>query len=73
MISAVLGAVIMSMSTVALLIAIRLGDNAIDNAGKYPLTRSEISTVLNIPGYTEDDISNLQLDIKTLTLPEVSE
>ncbi len=70
MISSVLGAVIMSMATVSLLIAIKLGDDSIHNAGKQPLTKDEIIMIRNVPGFTEDDISNLQLDVKALSLPD---
>ena len=41
MISALIGTVIMSAVTVAMLIAIRVTDNALNNVGKYPLTENE--------------------------------
>ena len=41
MISALIGTVIMSAVTVAMLIAIRITDNALNNVGKYPLTENE--------------------------------
>ena len=58
------------MATVSLLIAIRLGDKAIDNAGNYPLTKYELETVRNVTGVTQEDISNLQLDIQSLSVPD---
>ena len=60
-----LGAVIISMATVSLLIAIRIGDHAIKNAGSYPLTRYEKSSLLNA-GFTLEDIDDLELDVKSL-------
>jgi hypothetical protein len=42
MISSLLGVVIMSAATVAMLIAIRLSDETLNNVGKYPLTEKEI-------------------------------
>ena len=69
MISSVLGAVIISMSTVSLLIAIKLGDQAVKNAGKHPLTKEEIDIVIRIPGYSTEQLDSLQLDIRGLKLP----
>ena len=69
MISSVLGAVIISMATVSMLIAIQLRDKSIENAGNYPLSSEEINTVLNVPSYNSNDISNLQLDVRSLSPP----
>ena len=41
MISALLGAVIMSSATIAMLVAIDITSNSIEKAGKYPLTDEE--------------------------------
>ena len=41
MISALLGAIIMSSATIAMLVAINITDDSIQNAGKYPLTAEE--------------------------------
>ena len=41
MISALLGAIIMSSATIAMLVAINITDESIQNAGKYPLTAEE--------------------------------
>ena len=41
MISALIGSVIMSAVTVAMLIAIKVSDNALSTVGKYPLTKEE--------------------------------
>ncbi len=65
MLAASLGAVIISMATASLLLAIKIGDQAIKNAGNYPLTRYEKSSLLNA-GFTSDDLSNLELDVQSL-------
>ena len=65
MISSLLGSVIMSAVTVAMLIAINFTDKALINAGKYPLT-SEEKQILKIAGFNEIDIENLNQDIKSL-------
>ena len=41
MISALIGSVIMSAVTVAMLVAINITDKALSNVGKYPLTSEE--------------------------------
>ena len=41
MISSLLGAVIMSSATIAMLVAIDITSKSLDNAGKYPLTDQE--------------------------------
>ena len=65
MISALLGCVIMSMATVSLLIGIRLGEDAINNAGNYPLTNFEKNTIIKA-GYSNKDLILIQNDIKLL-------
>ena len=65
MISSLLGTVIMSAATVAMLIAISFTDKALINAVKYPLT-SEEKQILKIAGFNEIDIENLNQDIKSL-------
>ena len=70
MISSVLGSVIISMATVSLLLAIQLSEQALEKAGRYPLTSEEIKIVLNIPSYNSNDISDLQLDVQSLTPPK---
>ena len=68
MIGSILGAVIISMATVAMLFAIKIGDNAIKNSGNYPLTLDELNMIKNTPGYTPNDIDDIQLDIESLTI-----
>ena len=41
MISALIGSVIMSAVTVAMLIAVKYSDEALSKVGKYPLTKEE--------------------------------
>ena len=69
MISSLLGSVIMSAATVAMLIAINFTDKALINAGKYPLTSQE-KQILKTAGFTDVDIENLNQDIKSLNFDE---
>ena len=69
MISSLLGSVIMSAATVAMLIAINFTDKALINAGKYPLTSQE-KEILKTAGFTDVDIENLNQDIKSLNFDE---
>ena len=69
MIPSILGAVIISTATVAMLIAIDISDQSISKAGKHPLTPEEINRILKIPGFTSDDIINLQADLTSLSIP----
>ena len=69
MISALIGAVIMSAVTVALLIAVKVSDNAIKNVGKYPLTQQE-KDILKNARYNENDIQNLNDEIKIIPFNE---
>tara|TARA_Y100000991_G_scaffold202665_1_gene176672 strand:+ start:429 stop:632 length:204 start_codon:yes stop_codon:yes gene_type:complete len=66
MISALIGAVIMSAVTVAMVIAVKVSDNAIKNVGKYPLTQQE-KDILKNARYNENDIQNLYEEIKNTT------
>ena len=70
MISALIGAVIMSAVTVAMLIAVKVSDNAIKNVGKYPLTQQE-RDILKNARYNENDIQNLNDEIKIIPFNEV--
>ena len=69
MISSLIGSVIMSAVTVAMLIAINFTDKALINAGKYPLT-SEEKRILKTAGFNDVDIENLNQDIKSLKFDE---
>ena len=65
MISALIGAVIMSGVTVAMLIAIKVTDNALINVGKYPLTKDERQILIDA-GFNSRDIEKLNDDIKLI-------
>ena len=65
MISALIGSVIMSAVTVAMLVAINISDKALNNVGKYPLT-SEERKILIDAGYNLIDIENINEEIKQL-------
>ena len=69
MISSLIGSVIMSAVTVAMLIAINFTDKALINAGKYPLTNEE-KRMLKTAGFNDVDIDNLNQDIKSLKFDE---
>ena len=69
MISSLLGSVIMSAATVAMLIAINFTDKALINAGKYQLTSQE-KQILKTAGFNDVDIENLNQDIKSLNFDE---
>ena len=65
MISALIGSVIMSAVTVAMLVAINISDKALSNVGKYPLT-SEERKILIDAGFSLIDIENINEEIKQL-------
>ena len=65
MISALIGSVIMSAVTVAMLVAINISDKALNNVGKYPLT-SEERKILIDAGYNLIDVENINEEIKQL-------
>ncbi len=65
MISALIGSVIMSAVTVAMLVAINISDKALTNVGKYPLTSDERKILIDA-GYSLIDIENINEEIKQL-------
>ena len=65
MISALIGSVIMSAVTVAMLVAINISDKALSNVGKYPLT-SEEREILIDAGFSLIEIENINEEIKQL-------
>ena len=65
MISALIGSVIMSAVTVAMLIAINVTDKALNKVGKYPLTNEEREILIDA-GYNLVDIENLNQEINSL-------
>ena len=65
MISALIGSVIMSAVTVAMLVGINITDNALNNVGKYTLTFEERKILIDA-GYDLIDIENINEEIKQL-------
>ena len=65
MISALIGSVIMSAVTVAMLMAVNLTDKALLEAGKYPLTSQERQILIDA-GFNSIEIENLNQEIKLL-------
>ena len=65
MISALIGSVIMSAVTVAMLVAINISDKALTNVGRYPLTSDERKILIDA-GYDLIDIENINEEIKQL-------
>ena len=65
MISSLLGSVIMSAVTVAMLIAINFTDKALTTVGRYPLTDQE-RQILKNAGFNSVDIENINQEIKSL-------
>tara|TARA_A100001388_G_C28755030_1_gene494469 strand:+ start:851 stop:1060 length:210 start_codon:yes stop_codon:yes gene_type:complete len=69
MISALIGSVIMSAVTVAMLIAINVTNKSLNNVGKYPLTNEERQILIDA-GYSSLDIENINQEIKSLNFNE---
>ena len=65
MISALIGSVIMSAVTLAMLLAIDITDEALNKVGKYPLTNQERQILIDA-GYNFEDIENINEEIKSL-------
>ena len=69
MISALVGSVIMTAVTVAMLMAIDITDKALSKVGKYPLTAEERQILIDA-GYNLVDIENINQEIKSLEFNE---
>jgi len=69
MISSLIGSVIMSAVTVAMLIAINITDKALKEAGRYPLTNQE-RKILTDAGFNYSDIENINQEINSLKFNE---
>ena len=65
MISAIIGAVIMSGVTVAMLLAVRVTDDALSKVGKYQLTIQE-KQILSDAGFDSRDIESVNNDIELI-------
>ena len=69
MISALIGSVIMSAVTVAMLIATKVSDNALNKVGKFPLTNQERQLLIDA-GFNMIDIENINEEIKLINFNE---
>ena len=69
MISALIGSVIMSAVTVAMLMAVDVTDKALLKVGKYPLTNQERQILIDA-GFNLIDIENLNQEITLLKFTE---
>ena len=69
MIAALIGSVIMSAVTVAMLIAINVTNKTLNNVGKYPLSNEERQILIDA-GYSSLDIENINQEIKSLNFNE---
>ena len=69
MISALIGSVIMSAVTVAMLLAINITEKALNKVGRYPLTDKERQILIDA-GYNFQDIENINQDINSLNFNE---
>ena len=69
MITSLVGAVIMSTITVAMIIAINVTDKSLIKVGKYPLTSQERQILIDA-GYNLRDIENINQEIKLLKFDE---
>ena len=65
MISALIGTVIMSAVSVAMLLAIDITDKALLKVGKYPLTNKERQILIDA-GFNLIEIENVNQEIKLL-------
>ena len=69
MISSLIGSVIMSAVTVAMLMAVDVTDKALLKVGKYPLTSQERQILIDA-GFNLIDIENLNQEIRLLKFNE---
>ena len=69
MISALIGTVIMSAVTVAMLMAVDVTDKALLKVGKYPLTDQERQILIDA-GFNSIEIENLNQEIRLLEFSE---
>ena len=65
MISALIGTVVMSAVTVAMLLAVDVTDKALIKVGKYPLTSQERKILIDAD-FDLNDINNINSEIKSL-------
>ena len=65
MISALIGTVVMSAVTLAMLLAIDITDKALNKVGKYPLTTKERQILIDA-GFNFQDIETINQEIQSL-------
>ena len=65
MISALIGSVIMSAVTLAMLLALDITDKALTKVGKYPLTNQERKILIDA-GFNLQDIEIINQEIESL-------
>ena len=65
MISALIGSVIMSAVTLAMLLAIDITDKSLNKVGKYPLTTQEQQILIDA-GFNFQDIETINQEIESL-------
>ena len=69
MISALVGSVIMTGVTLAMLIALKITDGTMSKVGKYQLTKEEEQILRNV-GFDDMDIETLNQEIVSLKFNE---
>ena len=69
MISSLVGSVIMSAVTLAMLLAVNITDKALKKVGKYPLTKKERQILIDA-GFKLKDIEIINQEIKSLKFNE---
>ena len=69
MISSLIGSVIMSAVTLAMLLAINITDKALNKVGKYPLTSQERQILIDA-GFKLQDIENINQEINSLSFDD---
>ena len=69
MISSLIGSIIMSAVTIAMLIAIKYTEKALNKAGRYPLTNQERQILINA-GFNSVEIENINQEIKSINFDE---
>ena len=65
MISSLVGAVIISAATVAMLVALNISNQALKTVGKHPITEQEKEILLNA-GFSSREIDLVNQDIEIL-------
>ena len=65
MISSLIGSVIMSAVTLAMLLAINITEKSLTKVGKYPLTTQERQILIDA-GFDFQDIENINQEINSL-------